>query len=90
MNKIKTLKGTSEAWKDYHYWQQHHTVMTERINQLISEIKKAPFSGIGKPEVLQGDLAGFWSRRIDGTHRLVYAVDGERLTIISCRYHYGH
>ena len=86
---IKTLTGTSEAWKDYRYWQQHNTTIIKRINRLIAEMRKIPFSGIGKPEVLQGALAGFWSRRIDATHRLIYAVDGSRLTIISCRYRYN-
>jgi len=88
MSRIKTLTGTNEAWKDYRYWQQHNAVTIERINTLITEMKKTPFSGMGKPEVLQGDLLGFWSRRIDETHRLIYTVDGSRLTIISCRYRY--
>jgi len=86
---IKTLTGTREAWKDYRYWQQHDTAIIKRINTLITETRKKPFSGIGKPEVLQGDLTNFWSRRIDDTHRLVYAVDETRLTIISCRYRYS-
>jgi len=86
---IKTLTATREAWNNYRYWQQHDTAIITRINTLITETKKTPFSGIGKPEVLQGDLTGFWSRRIDATHRLVYAVDETRLTIISCRYLYS-
>lgn len=86
---IKTLTGTSEAWKDYRYWQQNNVRVVERINTLIIDTEKTPFSGMGKPVVLQGDLSGLWSRRIDDTHRLVYAVDGGRLTIISCRYRYN-
>jgi len=60
----------------------------KRINKLIGEIRRNPFSGLGKPEPLRENLAGFWSRRIDETNRLVYAVDDDFLTIISCRYHY--
>jgi toxin YoeB len=59
-----------------------------RINRLIADTRRAPFEGIGKPEALKENLAGFWSRRIDETNRLVYAVDETHLTIISCRYHY--
>ena len=60
----------------------------KRINKLISDTQRTPFEGIGKPEPLKENLAGFWSRRIDESNRLVYAIDDSQLTIISCRYHY--
>ena len=87
MNERK-LAWTDEAWKDYIYWQSQDKKTLKRINKLIEETKKLPFEGIGKPEPLKENLSGFWSRRIDDTNRLVYAVDDDYLTIISCRYHY--
>ena len=84
----RTLTWTSHAWEDYLYWQIHDKKKLKRINRLIMEAKKTPFKGIGKPEPLKVDLSGFWSRRIDDTHRLVYTVDDKTLTIIACRYHY--
>ena len=63
-------------------------LLLKRINKLIADVKRSPFEGIGKPEPLKENLAGFWSRRIDETNRLVYAVDNSTITIISCRYHY--
>jgi len=85
---IDTLAWTQEAWKDYLYWQGQDRKTLKRINKLIADTQRAPFAGIGKPEPLKENLNGFWSRRIDETNRLVYAVDTDRLTIISCRYHY--
>lgn len=82
------LCWTKEAWSDYLYWQGQDRKTLRRINALIIETQRSPFEGIGKPEPLKENLAGFWSRRIDETNRLVYAVDGGRLTIIACRYHY--
>jgi len=70
------------------YWQGQDKKTLKRINKLIEETMRMPFEGIGKPESLKENLAGFWSRRIDDTNRLVYAVDDVCLTIISCRYHY--
>ncbi len=84
----RTLAWTDEAWKDYIYWQSQDKKTLKRINTLIKAAKTLPFDGIGKPEPLKENLSGFWSRRIDDTHRLVYAVDDDYLTIISCRYHY--
>ncbi len=76
------------AWLDYLYWQQADRKVLKRINLLIQDIVREPFSGIGKPEPLKHDLTGFWSRRIDEEHRLVYTyIDGE-LVIVQCRYHY--
>jgi len=82
------LAWTNEAWKDYVYWQGQDKKTLRRINKLISDTQRTSFEGIGKPEPLKENLAGFWSRRIDESNRLVYAVEGEHLTIISCRYHY--
>lgn len=78
-----------EAWDQYQYWQSQDRKTLERINALISACQRDPFRGIGKPEPLKGELSGFWSRRIDDTHRLVYRVDHNELQIIACRYHYG-
>ena len=77
-----------KAWEDYLYWQAHDKKTLKRINQLIKDAERNPFGGIGKPEPLKGDLAGFWSRRIDDTNRLVYRVNGEILEILSCKGHY--
>ena len=85
---IDILAWTKEAWSDYVYWQSQDKKTLKRINRLISDAQRNPFEGIGKPELLKENLAGFWSRRIDDNHRLVYAVDNNKLTIISCRYHY--
>jgi toxin YoeB len=79
---------TEAAWKDYVYWQTQDKKTLKRINKLIKDCCRTPFSGLGKPEALKENLSGFWSRRIDASHRLIYAVDDNRLTIISCRYHY--
>ncbi|MFP4101855.1 Txe/YoeB family addiction module toxin [Coleofasciculus sp.] len=84
----RKLAWTDEAWEDYLYWQNQDKKTLKRINKLIKATKSIPFEGIGKPEPLKENLSGFWSRRIDDTNRLVYAVDDNHLTIISCRYHY--
>jgi len=85
----RRLAWTDEAWKGYIYWQSQDKKTLKRINRLIDDIKRNdPFAGIGKPEPLKENLSGFWSRRIDDTHRLVYAVDEDDITVISCRYHY--
>jgi len=82
------LCWTDEAWADYLWWQSQARKTLKRINRLIQDSMRSPFEGIGKPEALRENLSGFWSRRIDESNRLVYAVDDNRLTIISCRYHY--
>jgi len=82
------LAWTPEAWSDYVYWQRQDRKTLKRINALIAAAMREPFSGIGKPEALRENLTGFWSRRIDDTHRLIYAVDEHHVTIIACRYHY--
>ena len=77
-----------EAWDDYLHWQKTDRRLLNRINLLIREILRSPFEGIGKPEPLKHGLAGYWSRRINDEHRLVYKVDGESVLIAQCRYHY--
>ena len=85
----KKLVWTDEGWKDYIYWQTQDKKTLKRINRLLDDIKRNdPFKGIGKPEPLKESLSGFWSRRIDDTNRLVYAIDEVHITVISCRYHY--
>jgi toxin YoeB len=84
----RKLVWTNSSWSDYLYWQGQDKKTLKRVNKLIEEVLRSPFEGIGKPEPLKENLAGFWSRRIDDTHRLVYAVEDEYLTIIACRYHY--
>ncbi|MDY7574772.1 Txe/YoeB family addiction module toxin [Actimicrobium sp. CCI2.3] len=82
------IEWSEEAWEDYLYWQQTNKASLKRIHALIKDIQRNPFDGIGKPEPLKHHLAGFWSRRIDDEHRLVYAVEDDRLKIAQCRYHY--
>ena len=84
----RILAWTDEAWDSYVYWQSQDKKTLKRINKLVKATKSNPFQGIGKPEPLKENLSGFWSRRIDDTNRLVYAVDNNYLTIISCRFHY--
>jgi len=84
MNKL----FTDEAWKDYIYWFEHDKKQLKRINDLIKEIDRSPFDGIGKPEPLKFNLKGFWSRRIDHEHRIVYKIDNNQICFISFRYHY--
>ena len=85
---MRKLAWGSKAWQDYLYWQSQDKKTLKRINRLIQDTLSDPFEGIGKPEPLKESLSGFWSRRIDETNRLVYAIDDDYLTIISCRYHY--
>lgn len=84
----RSLQWDIDAWEDYLYWQVQDKKNLKRINQLIKEICRTPFEGLGKPEPLKGNLTGFWSRRIDEKHRLVYAVEENAVLIISCRGHY--
>ena len=85
---LKRIQWDFEAWEEYLYWQAQDKKMLKRINQLIKDIKRNPFEGIGKPETLKENLTGFWSRRIDEEHRIVYAVEEESVIIISCKGHY--
>jgi len=83
-----SLVFSEHAWEDYLYWQQTDNKILKRINQLIKEIQRSPFQGIGKPEPLKHGLAGYWSRRINDEHRIVYKVDNKSVYIAQLRYHY--
>ncbi|MCF6333247.1 MAG: Txe/YoeB family addiction module toxin [Draconibacterium sp.] len=76
------------AWNDYLYWQNTDKKIHQKINELIKSCDRTPFSGIGRPECLRGNLSGYWSRRINKEHRLVYKVENEIISIIQCRFHY--
>lgn len=86
--KPERLTWTAAAWEDYVWWQGQDRKTLKRINLLIGDALRHPFEGVGKPEPLRETLSGFWSRRIDDSHRLVYAVAAGDLVIIACRYHY--
>lgn len=79
---------SKNAWEDYTSWLQIDKKMLKKINDLIKDIQGNPHSGIGKPEPLKYDLAGYWSRRIDQEHRIIYQVNDNGIRIISCKYHY--
>jgi toxin YoeB len=79
---------SEHAWDDYLYWQRMDKKLVKRINLLIQEIQRAPFEGIGKPEPLKHALSGYWSRRIDDEHRLVYKVETDSIFIAQLRHHY--
>lgn len=81
------IKFASKGWDDYLYWQTADRAILKRINALIRDIERSPFSGIGKPEPLKHHLSGFWSRRIDHCHRLVYGIETETILIAQCRDH---
>ena len=78
-----------EAWEEYLYWQMQDKKTIKRINALIKDIERTNFDGIGKPEPLKGDYAGFWSRRIDDSNRLIYRINTGILEILSCKGHYA-
>ncbi len=84
MNKL----FTDNAWDDYVYWQTEDRKTLKRINQLLEDISRNGNTGIGKPELLTGDLSGFWSRRINDKDRLIYKIEGSNIYILACRYHY--
>jgi toxin YoeB len=79
---------TENGWSDYQYWIKNDKAIIKRINLLINECLRTPFEGIGKPEALKHQLAGYWSRRITEEHRLVYAVEDEQIVILAARHHY--
>lgn len=83
-----TLSWSENAWHDYLYWQQTDKKILKRINSLIKAIKRDPFKGIGEPEPLKYNWSGYYSRRINLEHRLIYKVANETLFIVQCRYHY--
>jgi len=79
---------TPESWGDYQYWQKNDKKRLRRLSELIKDIRRNPFEGIGKPEQLKFQLKGCWSRRIDQEHRLVYEIEDTVIRIIACRFHY--
>lgn len=85
---MRTLKFTDEGWGSYVYWQTQDRKTLKRINDLVKDVQRDPFAGIGKPEPLKHGLSGCWSRRIDESNRFVYMVNDVEMIVISCRYHY--
>ena len=83
-----TITFSTQAWEDYLYWQATHKQKLKRVNELVKDIMRSPHEGIGKPEPLKHALAGYWSRRIDDEHRLVYKVTGNNILLAQARYHY--
>ncbi|RUM54617.1 MAG: Txe/YoeB family addiction module toxin [Marinomonas sp.] len=83
------LMFSSHAWDDYLYWQSSDKKVLKCINTLIKEIQRQPYEGIGKPEPLKHGLSGYWSRRINDEHRIIYRCDNDTLMIAQLRYHYG-
>ncbi len=79
---------SENAWDDYLYWQKIDKKIVKRINLLIRDIQRVPYEGVGKPEPLRHGLSGFWSRRINAEHRIVYLVEGDSVFIAQLRYHY--
>jgi len=77
-----------ESWEDYLYWQKTDKKILSKINDLLKDVSRTPFSGLGKPEPLKHKYKGFWSRRIDGEHRLIYKVKDDGKLIAKCRFHY--
>lgn len=77
-----------ESWEDYLYWQKTNKKYVKKINDLLKSISREPYAGIGKPEALKHNYQGFWSRRIDGEHRLIYKVKDDEIHIAKCRFHY--
>jgi toxin YoeB len=82
------LVFTELSWEDYLYWQKNDKQKLKRINELLRDISRNPYEGIGKPEALKFNYAGFWSRRIDEEHRLIYRISDDEIQIVKCRFHY--
>jgi toxin YoeB len=82
------LTFADEAWEDYLYWQKQDKKILKRINALIKDIQREPFTGIGDPEPLKYNWSGYWSRRITKEHRIVYKIKDNTMLIAQCRYHY--
>ena len=84
----RQIAFTNAAWQDYVWWQTQDRKTLRRINLLVEAVLREPFTGIGKPEQLRENLSGYWSRRIDESNRLVYAVEDDQSVVVGCRYHY--
>lgn len=87
---MSNLSFSEKAWQDYLYWQTQDKKTLKRINQLLQDIERNGYSGIGKPEPLKGDLTGCWSRRIDDVNRIVYKLSDDVIEILQCKSHYGN
>jgi toxin YoeB len=85
---VRSIHFDSEAWEDFLFWLASDRKTARRIVRLIAEVQRDPCTGIGKPEPLKGELSGYWSRRIDDQHRLVYRADANEIKILKARYHY--
>jgi len=83
------LVFVDDSWDDYLYWQKNDKKILKRINDLLKDISRNPYDGIGKPEALKHSFKGYWSRRIDEEHRLIYMVKDDEIIIVKCRYHYA-
>ena len=86
---MNNIMFTERAWEEYCYWQKQDRKTLKRINQLLIDIKRNEFAGIGKPEPLKNDLSGFWSRRIDEANRIVYRIANEQIEIVQWKGHYN-
>lgn len=86
---MRAIRFVPDAWDAYLYWQDQDKKTLKRLNLLINVAARDPFTGIGKPESLRGDLSGYWSRRIDEANRLVYRATDSEIVIVACRFHYG-
>ncbi len=84
----RAISFTTSGWEDYLYWKQQNKQVLKKINRLVKDCQRNPFTGIGKPELLRNDLSGAWSRRITEEHRLVYLVVDDEIRVVGCRYHY--
>lgn len=82
------IKFHPQGWDDYLYWQETDRAILRKINKLIQDIQRTPFTGLGKPEPLRHAWSGYWSRRITDEHRLVYFVNNGILDVLQCRFHY--
>lgn len=87
---MNNIMFSDRAWEEYCYWQTQDKKTLKRINQLLLDIKRNGFTGMGKPEPLKNNLSGFWSRRIDDTNRLVYKITNDYIEIVQCKGHYDN
>lgn len=87
---MSKITFSEKAWEEYLYWQTQDKKTLKRINQLLRDIERNGYSGIGKPEPLKGDLSGYWSRRIDDANRIVYKLSDGVIEILQCKSHYGN
>lgn len=85
----RAVQWYGDAWDEYCEWQRTDKTTLKRINELIKDVRRDPFDGIGKPEPLRHDLSGLWSRRINETDRLTYFIENDILVVVSCKGHYG-